>query len=348
MTALLEMKQKLKNFYEQYEGYLASFLKFLLAFGYFWWIRTALGMMERLANPFVVVITALLCAILPVNAIIAVGFVFILGHCYAVGIEVAGLAAAMMLLMIIFGMRFSGKANQVYPVVPLGIACRLPALTPIGCGLLGTPAAAVPVGCSIVFYYLITFIKEQEMILKSEDMEIQRVLKLLMDGLVKNMDMWMVLVSSVGVLLLVYLVRTRSFDYAWRAAILVGAAVYLFLMFTGGMFLGMNVEMVVLAVSTVVSALLGFVLEFFAFGGDYTRTEHLEYEDDDYYYYVKAVPKVSISTSMRNIKKINGVSQKTAEIPDLPRREQAMPSQQVSGGPHVDFEKKLEESLKDL
>ena len=33
MTALLEMKQKLKNFYEQYEGYLASFLKFLLAFG---------------------------------------------------------------------------------------------------------------------------------------------------------------------------------------------------------------------------------------------------------------------------------------------------------------------------
>ena len=154
--------------------------------------------------------------------------------------------------------------------------------------------------------------------------------------------------SSVGVLLLVYLVRTRSFDYAWRAAILVGAAVYLFLMFTGGMFLGMNVEMVVLAVSTVVSALLGFVLEFFAFGGDYTRTEHLEYEDDDYYYYVKAVPKVSISTSMRNIKKINGVSQKTAEIPDLPRREQAVPSQQVSGGPHVDFEKKLEESLKDL
>ncbi len=348
MTALLEMKQKLKNFYEQYEGYLMSFFKFLLAFGYFWWIRTALGMMERLANPFVVIITALLCSVLPVNAIMVIGFAFILGHCYAVGIEVAGLAAALMLLMIIFGLRFSGKSNYVYPMMPLGIAVRLPALAPIGCGLLGTPVAAVPVGCSIVFYYLITFIKEQEMILKGENMEIQRILKLLMDGLVKNQDMWMVLVTSVGVLLLVYLVRTRSFDYAWRAAIVVGAVAYLFLMFTGGMFLGMDVEMAVLAISTGVSALLGFVLEFFAFGGDYTRTEHLEYEDDDYYYYVKAVPKVSISTSMRNIKKINGVSQKTAEIPELPRREQPLSARQPSGTPHVDFEKKLEESLKDL
>ena len=47
------------------------------------------------------------------------------------------------------------------------------------------------------------------------------------------------------------------------------------------------------------------VLEFFVFGGDYSRTERLEYEDDEYYYYVKAVPKASVATSERSIKKIN-------------------------------------------
>ena len=57
---------------------------------------------------------------------------------------------------------------------------------------------------------------------------------------------------------------------------------------------------------TVVAVLLGIVLEFFVFGGDYTRTERLEYEDDDYYYYVKAVPKALVATSERSIKKING------------------------------------------
>ena len=347
MTALLEMKQKLKNFYGQYEGYLVPVLKFLLAFGYFWWIRVTLGMMERLANPFVIIITALLCAILPINAIMWVGFLFILGHCYAVGIEVAAFAAVLVLLMAIIGLRFGGKSNLVFPIVPLGMACRLSALTPIGCGLLGTPVAAVPMECSVIFYYLLTFIKEQETLLESEDMEIQRVLKLLMDGLIKNQDMWMSLITFAGVLLLVYLIRTRSFDYAWRVAIFVGALAYLLMMLAGGLFLGMDVEMVFLAVSAVVSTLLGFVLEFFAFGGDYTRTEHLEYEDDEYYYYVKAVPKVSISTSKRNIKKINGVSQKTEELPELPGREKLPPRQPSPNAP-VDFEKKLEESLKDL
>ena len=293
MTALLEMKQKLKNFYGQYEGYLVPVFKFLLAFGYFWWIRTSLGMMERLSDPFVIIITALLCAILPANAIIS-------------------------------------------PLIP------------IGCGLLGNPVAAIPVGCSVVFYHLITFIKEQESILTSDDIQIQRVLKLLMDGLVKEQDMWMALITFIGVLLMVYLIRTRSFDYAWRVAIIVGAVAYLSIMLAGGLFLGMDVEIVSLVISTLVSALLGFVLEFFAFGGDYTRTEHLEYEDDDYFYYVKAVPKVSISTSKRKIKKINGVSQKTEEIPQLLGRGQWSSRPPVDGPGHVDFEKKLEESLKDL
>lgn len=348
MTALLEMKQKLKNFYGQYEGYLTPVLKFLLAFCYFWWIRTALGMMDRLSDPFVIIITALLCAILPSNAIMWMGFIFILGHCYAVGIEVAGFAAALLLLMSILALRFGGRYNLVYPMVPLGMVCHLSPLIPIGCGLLGLPVAAVPVGCSVVFYHLITFIRDQEAILRSDDIEIQRALRLLMDGLVKDQDMWMALITFVGVLLLVYLIRTRAFDYAWRVAVIVGAVVYAFIMLAGGLFLGMDVEMILLMISVLVSALLGFVLEFFAFGGDYTRTEHLEYEDDDYFYYVKAVPKVSISTSKRKIKKINGVPQKTEEIPQLSGRGQ-LQSRPSAGGPvHVDFEKKLEESLKDL
>jgi hypothetical protein len=76
-----------------------------------------------------------------------------------------------------------------------------------------------------------------------------------------------------------------------------------------------------LIIYTVVAVLIGIILEFFVFGGDYTRTERLEYEDDDYYYYVKAVPKALVATSERSIKKINGeadreerrTSEKTAD-----------------------------------
>jgi disulfide oxidoreductase YuzD len=41
---------------------------------------------------------------------------------------------------------------------------------------------------------------------------------------------------------------------------------------------------------------------------DYTRTERVQFEDDEYYYYVKAVPKNMIAEPKKTVKKI--VSQK--------------------------------------
>ena len=38
---------------------------------------------------------------------------------------------------------------------------------------------------------------------------------------------------------------------------------------------------------------------------DYTRIESVQFEDDDYYYYVKAVPKVTVSDSLRTVKTIS-------------------------------------------
>jgi len=51
--------------------------------------------------------------------------------------------------------------------------------------------------------------------------------------------------------------------------------------------------------------LLAVVLQFCKGIVDYQRTELLQFEDDDYYYYVKAVPKLSVSESNKNIKHIN-------------------------------------------
>lgn len=36
-----------------------------------------------------------------------------------------------------------------------------------------------------------------------------------------------------------------------------------------------------------------FLIEFLCFNLDYSRTEKVQFEDDEYYYYVKAVPKVN-------------------------------------------------------
>ena len=55
----------------------------------------------------------------------------------------------------------------------------------------------------------------------------------------------------------------------------------------------------------VVSVVIALIYQFFVFAVDYTRTEYLQYEDDDYYYYVKAVPKSYVAQKEKSIKTIS-------------------------------------------
>ena len=66
-------------------------------------------------------------------------------------------------------------------------------------------------------------------------------------------------------------------------------------------------------IGVVVSALIALVLEFFLFSVDYSRTEHVQFEDDEYYYYVKAVPKLTVTPPQREVKRFT-VNQKGREM----------------------------------
>lgn len=47
--------------------------------------------------------------------------------------------------------------------------------------------------------------------------------------------------------------------------------------------LDVQIALPMVLIGAAAGCLVGFVLEFFLFGADYTRTEYLEYDDDDYY-----------------------------------------------------------------
>ena len=53
------------------------------------------------------------------------------------------------------------------------------------------------------------------------------------------------------------------------------------------------------------------IVEFFAFHVDYSRAEKVQFEDDEYYYYVRAIPKITVATPSKTVKKINTAKKKT-------------------------------------
>lgn len=366
MTALLELKQKIKNFYGQYDIYILPVLKFALALVYFLWINMNMGYMSQLDSIFVVLILSLVCCILPLSVTVFVGYILILGHSYALGPEAAVFMLVLILFMAILFLRFSSGRNSIMIYTPLAFGFNVPVLLPIGSGLLSDSLSALPAGCGVILYYFIRFLRTQEQALASSDVAVLDKVKLLADGLIQNWPMWITVVAFVAVILVVHLIRTRSFDYAWRIAIVAGGVTYILVMFAGGFFFNVTVLVVPLMIYTALSVLIGFLLEFVAFGGDYSRTERLQYEDDEYYYYVKAVPKALVATSERSIKKITSDGEKSdkkkkadsvvsyesvsADVNPVAKK-QSMSTSSVAQKPEmadVDFEKRLEESLRDL
>ena len=59
-----------------------------------------------------------------------------------------------------------------------------------------------------------------------------------------------------------------------------------------------------LLIGALISLAVALLYHFFVFTVDYTRTEYVQYEDDDYVYYVKAVPKIKVTEKNRNVTNI--------------------------------------------
>ena len=57
---------------------------------------------------------------------------------------------------------------------------------------------------------------------------------------------------------------------------------------------------------SVLGVAIAFALKFFKFCVDFNRTERVQFEDDDYYYYVKAVPKINVGgEEIGRVRRIN-------------------------------------------
>ena len=90
MTNLLEIKDRLIRFYSKYESYLFPVVKFIVAFVLFTTINMNIGFMEKISRFPVALILALVCAILPVNAMIWLAALIVLADMYAHRTDVVG------------------------------------------------------------------------------------------------------------------------------------------------------------------------------------------------------------------------------------------------------------------
>ena len=209
--------------------------------------------------------------------------------------------------MFLLYFRFSPKDTAAVVLTPICFLLKIPYVIPISMGLIGTPASAVSVACGVIAYYMIHFVCANDTVLSGmAEEEIAARFKFIVDGLLNNKEMVVTIVAFAVTLILVYLIRRLSIDYAWTIAMVAGAFVNVMVLLIGDLMFDTNVSIFGIIVGNICAFLITVVLQFFAFHVDYSRTEKVQFEDDEYYYYVKAVPKVTLARPEKKVKRITG------------------------------------------
>lgn len=306
MTALLELRENLKKIYSRNEAFILPVIKFLLSFIVLSIINGKMGYMTKLDNMAIVLIVSLLCSFLPTVFMAFFAMMFAVLHMYALSIETAAVGLVVFLLLYLLFLRFTAKEALVVVLTPVLCMLKLPYVMPVAMGLIGTPASCVSVGCGVVVYYLLqTVITNAPTINSMGAEEATAKLRLLIDGMLGNKAMLVTIAAFAITVIVVYLIRRMSVDHSWTIAMVAGVMIEVMILLVGDLMYDTNLSIVSALLGAVVTLIACKIIEFFRFCLDYSRTEKVQFEDDEYYYYVKAVPKMTVAAPTNTVKKIN-------------------------------------------
>ena len=308
MAVLLEFKEKFRRFYNKYDTYLVPALKFIVALVSFIMLNASIGYMEKLNNPVIAILISVICAFLPVGFTIVMLSLFMVAHLYAISVEFALIALCVVLLMYLLYFRFASKSGYLLILTVFMCWIKMPFVLPVAVGLCSSVISVVPVSFGVIIYYIINTASVYETAVTNKSLtESMLQVSYLIESLIKNKQLFLVMAALAVTIIIVYIVRRLKIDYAWGYAIAIGSVAQFVVVVLGEILLKTGLNIILIVISDIL---------FFAV--DFRRTEYVQYEDDEYYYYVKAVPKINVAGEDVRVKQINArKTKKASDISDV-------------------------------
>ena len=292
MAFLLELKESFKKFYNRYNTYVVPASKFIIALICFIMINTSIGYMDKLKNPVFALLLSVICAFLPGGFTLIVLSAFLLYF------------------------RFAPKTAYILIITAMFCWMKIPFVLPVAIGLCSSVAAVIPVSFGVIMYYIIRTASDYEAAISDDSLsESMKQISYLIESLLKNRQMLVLIIAAAVTIIVVYIIRRQKIDHSWKIAIIVGSITQFLILVVGQIALKSDFNIVLIIIGTILGVAAAYICNIVFFALDYKRTEYVQYEDDEYYYYVKAVPKINVANADVRIKHIN--AKKTKKTDDI-------------------------------
>lgn len=304
MSELLVWREKLQKIYADKSLFIDKGFQFVLAFAVFLVINRNIGLMKLAASPMITAALAVICTFLPPIFIVIAASLLILTHMFALSMGVMAVSFLIFVLMFIFYCRFTPKRAVVILITMLAFFFKIPYVVPVVCGLVLSPAASIPVVFGMITYQMISCVKNSAAAITSVK-GVSGQMTFFVKAIFQNKETWIMAIAFMICVLTVYAVKRISVEHAWIIAAAAGAVASIVVVVIGDIAFDVQTSYGMLILGNILAIAVGAALEFLLFSVDYSRTEHLQFEDDEYYYYVKAVPKLTMAVPDKKVKQIN-------------------------------------------
>lgn len=306
MMPLLVFRERVKNLYQKYNLFLIPAIKFIFALISFLVINQEIGYDARFKSVPIVLAFSLLSAFTPSSIMILLAALLVVLHVYCVSPFLSIIVILLLLIIYLLFARFTPKLGYILFAIPILYFIKIPYLIPILLGVIATPIAIIPTACGVFIYYIIQVIKTAVSMQQTTSVgDILKTYIYVIDSLIVNKQMIMSVLVFALVLLVVYFVRRMKFDYALEFSIAAGALTSILGFLISDFILDQSGQILFMILGTIVSSCIVYGIHFFKLTLDYSGAEYVQFEDDVYYYYVKAVPKITVTTPQMKIKHIN-------------------------------------------
>lgn len=302
LTKLLEFRGMARRFFQKYQLIIEPVFRFIISWLAFHTINNALAYNTTVANPVIELALAVVGAFLPPVVLILLCAMLAILQVYSASPILAALVIVIFAVLYCFIARFSGKYGYAVVAVPILFVFKMPYLVPLLLGMIATPMAIFPTISGVIVYYVFKVIEEAAV--RQDITSLDATLALYIDvvnSLFKHKEMFITVAIFAVVILVMWLVRKLRFEFVFEITIVLGAIINILGFLLANLQLDISVGTGSMILGTIGSMVLVFIAQFFRVVLDYTSVEHVQFEDDDYYYYVKAVPKIDVSMLQRNI-----------------------------------------------
>lgn len=338
LTSLFVYKDKITDLYKKYETYINIFLKFVLAILFFNYITNAIGAYDILTKLPIRIILSLICAFVSPAVFMLIAIIVILLHLFKLSMLLALLALIFFSIFYFLYLKFTPRDGLLMLAIPVLTPFHLHYAVPLLAGLKYTPFTIIPVGMSFIMTKLILYIKEAAPTIVSNT-DIESTLAAytsIIDSLMSDREVQLYMIVFALVILLTYVISRLPVDYSWYIGIGTGVLVNMIGLLAGAGMLNVEISSVGVILGSLISGIAIAALQFFICCIDYKRKELVQFEDDDYYYYVRAIPKINVAAPQVKVQKITSEPLEPDDKPDTEVKHKR-PGKQKTVGRETDF-----------